>query len=332
MSLPTISCILPTYNRCDVVERTLGSLLACDYPRDRFEILVADNSTDATPGMVRRVAATADVPVRLVWRNERLPAVKRNQALRLAEGELALFMNDDLWVRPDFLREHARTHADRADDGPIAVLGHVEQSPQMPATPFIRWYRPFAYDEIADRADERVGWKHFWSMNLSLPRGVMLERNLLFHEDWREIGHEDVELGYRWTRAGLPVIYNPRAWGEHYHPHDLESACRLQASIGRGLRDLESLIPEPRLLERYGVFSWRNSPRSIVRGALRRLLFNARTVPPLQRWLTPEGRDTAVARWLYWKIMLHHTERAYTATAARRPRPAPTAAAQRGAA
>ena len=77
-------------------------------------------------------------------------------------------------------------------------------------------------------------------------------------------GSEDVELGYRWTRAGYQVIYNPRAWGEHYHPHDLDTACRLQEVIGRGLRDLEALIPDPGLLERYGVFSWDNSPRSVA--------------------------------------------------------------------
>ena len=92
-------------------------------------------------------------------------------------------------------------------------------------------------------------------MNLSLPRQVMLDRNLVFHEDWAEIGHEDVELGYRWSKAGYRTIYVPAARGEHYHPHDLESSCRLQASIGRGLRDLEALVPEPGLHERYGVLT-----------------------------------------------------------------------------
>jgi hypothetical protein len=83
----------------------------------------------------------------------------------------------------------------------------------------------------------------FWS-NLSLPREVLLERNLAFHEDWANIGHEDIELGYRWTQAGYDVIYNPKAWGEHFHPHDLDSACRLQLG-GPGPRDSEQ--PQPRL-------------------------------------------------------------------------------------
>src|SRR5207245_919175 len=88
------SCIVPTYNRCGIVEETLRRLLAVDYPAGAYEILVADNSSDATPEMVERVASSARTPVRLLRSNERLPAVKRNQAARAAEGEFVLFMND----------------------------------------------------------------------------------------------------------------------------------------------------------------------------------------------------------------------------------------------
>jgi GT2 family glycosyltransferase len=149
----------------------------------------------------------------------------------------------------------------------------------------------------------------------------MLERNLLFHEDWAEIGHEDVELGYRWSRAGREIVYNPRARGDHYHPHALRSACRLQESIGRGLRDLEVLIPEPGLLGRYGVFSWGNGVRGVLRGLARGALFNRLTVPPARRWLERQQENGALARWMYWKVLLHHTGRGY----AHAPRRAPQA-------
>lgn len=321
-ALPRISVILPTYNRCDVVEETLTRLLACDYPDDGFEILVADNSSDGTPAMVTRLAASARVPVRLLSSDERLPAVKRNLALRQATGDLVLFMNDDVWVGPSFLLEHASAHA--AAGRPVAVLGLVEQSPAMPQDPFIEWYQPFAYDRIADRAGATVPFWFHWSMNLSLPRAVMLERNLVFHEDWANIGHEDVELGYRWTRAGYDVVYHPAAFGEHYHPHDLDSACRLQESIGRGLRDLEVLIPEPDLLEHYGVLSRRSTPRAKARGVARRALFNRVTVPVVQRRLARPTRRSALAEWSYWKVMLHHTERGYREAPARVPAPVPT--------
>ncbi|HET7699868.1 MAG TPA: glycosyltransferase family A protein [Candidatus Limnocylindria bacterium] len=325
--LPTFSVVIPTYNRADVVERTLRQLDAQDYPPDRFEVIVVDNSTDDTPAMVGRLAASSRAPIRLLHRSERLPAVKRNIGLHAATGDLVLFLNDDVWARPDFLAEHARSHGERPGRL-VAVVGHVEQSPEMPRTPFLEFYRPFAFHEIAAAADREVSSRHFWSMNLSLPRDEMLARNLVFHEDWAEIGHEDVELGHRWAKAGGVIVYNPRAYVEHYHPHTLDSACRLQESIGRGLRDLEKLVPEPDLLERYGVFSWRNSPRSIVRGLVRKALFNAFTVPYAKAWLERQTRNSRLTRWMYWKVMLHFTERGYRAAPARSPRPLPIRSAE----
>ena len=320
--LPFISVIAPTYNRSDVVETTLEYLIAQNYPNDRYEVILVDNSSDDTPAMAERVGRQAPIPISLIWVDERLPAVKRNIGLEAARGDLVMFINDDVWFDPNALLEHARAH--EALGGPGAVLGHVYQSDKMPPTPFIEAYEPFAYHEIEGQADQLVSYRYFWSMNLSLPRATMLERNLRFHEDWAQIGHEDIELGYRWSKAGLPIVYNPRITGEHYHPHTLDSACRLQASVGAGLRDLEKLIPDPGLLERYGIFSWHNSPRSVVRGLVRRALFNRVTVPTVARWLNEREHNTAVSRWLYWKVLLHFTNDAYRRTAPRWPTPTPT--------
>ena len=321
---PVVSVILPTYNRCEVVEQTLDCLVTQEYPRDRIEILVCDNSTDGTPDMVERKAARAPVAIRLISGTERLPAVKRNLGLASANGDLVLFMNDDVWLRRDALAVHAATHADRK--GPVAVVGHVEQSGQMPPTAFVEWYRPFPYDEIADRPGARVPYRYFWSMNLSLPRQVMIDHQLVFHEDWANIGHEDVELGFRWSQAGYPIVYQPDAWGEHYHPHDLASACRLQYSVGRGLRDLQVLVPEPDLLEHYGVFSFANSPRAVARGVARKALFNRWTVPPVERRLGRLRRHNRAAGWCYWKVLLHHTDRGFREQPPRHPLPVPIVA------
>lgn len=325
---PTISVVIPTYNRADVLRRTIECFAAQRYAPDRYEVLVIDNSTDATSETVERLAREVSFRLRLVRTADPLPAVKRNLGLRHAEGSLVLFFNDDLWAEPQLLSEHAASHR-TSGPGPLAVLGHIEQSPKMPWTPFNEWYRPFAYSEIADRADRDVTYRSFWSANISLPRDQMISRNLVFHEGWAEIAqpggkkgsagghaHEDIELGWRWTEAGGRIVYNPRARGEHYHPHTLDGACRLQQSIGRGLRDLEQMVGDPGLLERYGVFSWRNRPRAVVRGLVRQVLFNALTVPVAKAWLESRSRNSAVTRWMYWKVLLHYTDRGYRSASA----------------
>ncbi|MEI7702282.1 MAG: glycosyltransferase, partial [Planctomycetia bacterium] len=53
-SLPTVTVLLTVHNEERVVRRRIENLLACDYPADRFEVLIAsDGSTDATNEIVR---------------------------------------------------------------------------------------------------------------------------------------------------------------------------------------------------------------------------------------------------------------------------------------
>ena len=54
--LPFVTIQLPIYNEFYVVERIIGSACAVDYPRDRFEVQVLDDSTDETLALTRRLA------------------------------------------------------------------------------------------------------------------------------------------------------------------------------------------------------------------------------------------------------------------------------------
>src|SRR5580698_7136407 len=52
---PSVSVIVPVRNEARSIERTLRLLLTQDFPRDRFEVIVADGaSTDETVPIVRR--------------------------------------------------------------------------------------------------------------------------------------------------------------------------------------------------------------------------------------------------------------------------------------
>jgi hypothetical protein len=229
-------------------------------------------------------------------------------------GDLIVFLDEDVWVGRDFVATHVAAHAQFAE--PVAVLGHVGQYPQEPAAPFARWYQPFPYQELAHLAGQPVPWQYASSRNLSVPRHVMLERRLLFREDRAEIGHEDAELGHRWCAAGHQIVYVPAAHGEDHDSHDLASACRRQAAVGRAVRDLEALVPERGLPARFGIGTSEASFREHARLAARRALFNAATAPPLERALQRLPVRGRVAEWCYRELLLRHTRLGYTA-----PRP-----------
>jgi glycosyltransferase involved in cell wall biosynthesis len=307
---PSFSIILPAYKRMDLLEQTIRHLVALDYPTDRYEVIVVDHVGGTATELAERLARESDCTVRLAHCAAVDAPSKRNFGVRSAVGEYVVFMNDDIWAEPNLLAEHARTHRDFAPE-PVAVLGHVYQSPSMPYSAFIEFYRPYAYGALSDKADQPVDWHYFWAPNISLPRQRLLEGQFFFREDWPELCHEDVELGYRWLQSGHLLVYNPQARAEHFHPHTLESAANLQEMIGRYLPLLEKLVDEPRLTERYGVFSWHNSLRGVSRGLVRAAIFNSATVPTVQNWLSRQPRNGRLTRWLYWKVLLHYTNRGY---------------------
>src|SRR5438067_13136755 len=49
--LPVVTVQLPIFNEIYVLERLLSSVCQLDYPRDRFQIMVLDDSTDDTRDM-----------------------------------------------------------------------------------------------------------------------------------------------------------------------------------------------------------------------------------------------------------------------------------------
>jgi len=95
----------------------------------------------------------------------------------------------------------------------------------------------------------------------------------------------------------------------------------LQETLGRGMRDVEVLCPDPGLLERYGIFSLHNRPKIVARGLARQAVFNRVTAPPLQRWLTNHPGDSRLRRWTYWKVLLYYTNRGYRESPPRNPVP-----------
>jgi cellulose synthase/poly-beta-1,6-N-acetylglucosamine synthase-like glycosyltransferase len=56
-NLPAVTVQLPVYNELYVVERLIETVSQFDYPRDKFEIQVLDDSTDETVDVIAKKVA-----------------------------------------------------------------------------------------------------------------------------------------------------------------------------------------------------------------------------------------------------------------------------------
>ena len=122
-----ISLIIPTFNRSVQLIRALHSVARQDLPAADWECVVVDNRcTDNTVERFEAFAA-AHPELRLRIVEEQQPGLShaRNCGIARAAGELLVFIDDDEWIEPQFLRAYAEffdRHPDvLAAGGPVVA-------------------------------------------------------------------------------------------------------------------------------------------------------------------------------------------------------------------
>jgi cellulose synthase/poly-beta-1,6-N-acetylglucosamine synthase-like glycosyltransferase len=131
---PVVTVQLPIYNEMYVVDRLIDAVVALDYPRERLEIQVLDDSTDETQQIAelavrRQVARGFDV--KYLHRDDRTgyKAGALEAGMAAARGEFIAIFDADFLPPADFL---TKTVPYLADDDRLAVVqarwGHLNQS------------------------------------------------------------------------------------------------------------------------------------------------------------------------------------------------------------
>ena len=131
-TLPRVTVQLPIYNEMYVADRLIDAVCRLDYPRERLEIQVLDDSTDETTQVaeqaVRRNAATG-VNITYIHRTDRTgyKAGALDAGLKVASGEYIAIFDADFIPTPDFLRRTVPFFADPKVAMVQARWGHINQ-------------------------------------------------------------------------------------------------------------------------------------------------------------------------------------------------------------
>jgi cellulose synthase/poly-beta-1,6-N-acetylglucosamine synthase-like glycosyltransferase len=108
--LPTITVQLPLFNELYVVDRLLKAVTAIDYPREKLEIQVLDDSTDETVKVAEAVVAkyaAEGFDIHYIHRDDRtgFKAGALENGNKFAKGELLAIFDADFVPKPDCLRK-----------------------------------------------------------------------------------------------------------------------------------------------------------------------------------------------------------------------------------
>jgi glycosyltransferase involved in cell wall biosynthesis len=203
-----VSVIVPHYNDLDGLDRCLDKLSRQTFPREDFEIVVADN---ASPIGEAAVAARIAGRAKLVTVTQKGAGPARNGGVAASHGQILAFIDSDCQPDPDWLAEGvAALSTYDFVGGQVRVL--VDNPHTL--TPAEAFERVFAFDNAS-----YVAKKGFTvTANLFCPRALFdavggFRTKVSEDVDW---SHRARAAGYRLGYAAAAIVGHParRTWAD----------------------------------------------------------------------------------------------------------------------
>jgi GT2 family glycosyltransferase len=199
--LVLISVVIPTYYRHDRLAELLAALIEQTRPPDEVVIV------DQTP-LGKRPAGFYErfTKLPLVIVNLDIPSLSasRNIGASKAQGDLLLFLDDDMRIKPDLVQQHLYVFEEERVD---VVYGAISTT----------WDLPLSYERDTSRLDP-LGFflkspnKKWNGMTLVTSGANTLIRKEAFFTvggyDENMPRMEDIELGYRLYSSGAKMYYS----------------------------------------------------------------------------------------------------------------------------
>jgi len=294
--------IIPTYERKNTLARTLPTLFAQDFPADDYEVIVVvDGSTDGTLEFLRGLRPACSF--RVLTQPNAGPASARNTGLRAAEGELILFLDDDILCRHDLLKEHVVAHQD--DGRARVVFGPVLVASESRVGLATDWTREHTHEYLARLSQSgQPSWPRdaMVDANSSIPRSAVLAAGG-FDESFF-LSRETAELGLRLSRMGVRFQYCPSAMTWQIFSKNTRDLVKKDAlHYGRNEVRLCRLYPEYRRFSPLAALGRESRTKGLARQALVRASFVTESVLGATCWLVERGSALSLMRRIGLRLL-----------------------------
>jgi glycosyltransferase involved in cell wall biosynthesis len=103
--LPFVSIIIPTFNRAELLKKTIHTFLNLNYPKSKYEIIISDNnSKDNTKYIVEKFKKRHS-KIKYIFIKSQGVHHARNYATKFAKGDILYFTDDDMIATKNALLE-----------------------------------------------------------------------------------------------------------------------------------------------------------------------------------------------------------------------------------
>src|SRR5215203_927802 len=208
-ALPSVTIQLPVYNEMYVVDRLVETVCQMDYPRDRFEVQVLDDSTDETRSVAElavRRAALQDIDIKYIHRDDRsgYKAGALEAGMQQASGEFIAIFDADFIPPADFLLRTIHHFTDPKVGMVQARWGHINQDYSLLTR--IQSILLDGHFVLEHGGRNRAG--HFFNFNGTA--GIWRRAAIIDGGGWQhDTLTEDLDLSYRTQLRGWRFVFLP---------------------------------------------------------------------------------------------------------------------------
>ena len=242
-----ISVVIYSCSRARTLTNCLASLAGQQFDPAQFEVLVGIDGQRVEESMPN---LPDGVRTRVIPISERNPGAARNRLINDAQGDLVVLLKDDVICEKRLLQQHMREQESlAANDRAAMVVGSAPMQIRRPDRLFDRVLRhssmAFTFDRMnTDRPDRDWGYRHAWTLNMSVPRELAIEDGG-FDEELDAPMYLDLVWARRmWLRRGTPVLYRPNAVVTHDHPMNPNTYLMREIRLGRQAYRLARHMPD----------------------------------------------------------------------------------------
>lgn len=225
--VPFFSVIIPTQLRHDRLAACLRSLVKCDYPRERLEVIVVDQASGSPPRGVL-ASFSEQLNLAMIELGSGGDARARNAGAKHARGDYVAFINEDCACTSDWLRALSGGFALNAN---AAITGRtVNALPNKLTSEASQAILDF---RSLHSRQENGNLRILFASNLALPTAGYREIGGFDESDnMRNCIAED--FSDRWTKSGRHLVYLPEAVVLEAHTPSMRSFLRTQFDLGSG--------------------------------------------------------------------------------------------------
>lgn len=232
--LPLVTVQLPMFNEMYVAERLLESVAQLDYPKDRLEIQVLDDSTDETVSIAAKKVEelkSRGFDAVYIHRTDRtgFKAGALESATKVAKGDYLMVFDADFVPNPDIIRKLIHYFTDPTIGMVQGRWGHLNRTYSMLThCQSMMLDGHFVIEHIARNRSGRF-------FNFNGTAGIWRRAAITDAGGWQhDTVTEDMDLSFRAQLRGWKFIYVPTAIAPAEVPCEMNSFKSQQFRWAKG--------------------------------------------------------------------------------------------------